>query len=255
MRIITLALGLLLSLSFTTQAKEVSPAVAASKTVDVILETNMGKIELELNQELAPISVANFIQYVETGFYNNTIFHRVINNFMVQGGGFKIKDGKFDKQKTNPPVKNESVNTPPNKRGTIAMARTSDPDSATAQFFINVTDNAGLNYPNNGGGYATFGKVTKGQDVVNAIRGGDTIKSIKNSYKGIAKGILILAKDFSDRDEYNAYKHALRIYPSMQKLIFADHKTLKERISFDLSNSMYTLLQCLSCLYNYQWFV
>lgn len=166
MRIITLALGLLLSLSFTTQAKEVSPAVAASKTVDVILETNMGKIELELNQELAPISVANFIQYVETGFYNNTIFHRVINNFMVQGGGF---DQYMRQKPTLGMIKNEAKNGLKNDRGTVAMARTSAVDSASSQFFINHKDNDFLNHGGRDYGYAVFGKVTKGMDVVDAI--------------------------------------------------------------------------------------
>lgn len=166
MRIITLALGLLLSLSFTTQAKEVPPAAAASKTVDVILETNMGKIELELNQELAPISVANFIQYVETGFYNNTIFHRVINNFMVQGGGF---DQYMRQKPTLGMIKNEAKNGLKNDRGTVAMARTSAVDSASSQFFINHKDNDFLNHGGRDYGYAVFGKVTKGMDVVDAI--------------------------------------------------------------------------------------
>jgi len=166
--------GLLATSAFAQEAivepAEKKETSKPAEEVTVVMTTSMGEIHIELDSKNAPKTVANFLKYVDADFYDGTIFHRVINGFMVQGGGFKIKDGKFDKQKTNPPVKNESVNTPPNKRGTIAMARTSDPDSATAQFFINVTDNAGLNYPNNGGGYATFGKVTKGMDVVDKIK-------------------------------------------------------------------------------------
>jgi cyclophilin family peptidyl-prolyl cis-trans isomerase len=143
-----------------------------AEEVTVVMATSMGDIHIELDSENAPKTVANFLKYVDDSFYDGTIFHRVINGFMIQGGGFKInaEGGTFNKLKTNPPVKNESAKTPPNKRGTIAMARTPDPDSATSQFFINVIDNAGLNYPKNGGGYATFGKVTKGMDVVDKIK-------------------------------------------------------------------------------------
>ena len=110
------------------------------------------------------------MKYVDSKHYDGTIFHRIIGNFMVQGGGFKETDGSFKKQPTNPPIKNESEKTPSNKRGTIAMARTSAPNSATAQFFINVVDNPFLDYPNNGGGYATFGKVVKGIEAVEKMR-------------------------------------------------------------------------------------
>lgn len=169
MRAITLALGLLLTFSFSTQA-EVSAApiteAPAAKTIDLIIDTSMGKIEVELNAELAPISVANFMQYVDSGFYNDTIFHRVINNFMVQGGGFD----KFMQKKSNlPSIKNEAKNGLKNDRGTLAMARTGVVDSATSQFFINHKDNDFLNHGGRDYGYAVFGKVTKGMDVVDAI--------------------------------------------------------------------------------------
>lgn len=169
MRFITLALGLLLSLSFTTQA-DVSATPAATplveQTIDLVIETSMGKIEVELNAERAPISVTNFMQYVESGFYNGTIFHRVIKNFMVQGGGF---DKFMQKKATLAPIKNEAKNGLKNDRGTLAMARTGVIDSATSQFFINHKDNDFLNHGGRDYGYAVFGKVTKGMDVVDAI--------------------------------------------------------------------------------------
>jgi len=170
MRSITLAIGLLLSLSFSTQA-EVTPAATEMapvnvKTVDVIIETSMGKIEIELNAEKAPISVENFLQYVEDGHYNGTIFHRVINNFMVQGGGF---DKHMRQKPTRAMIKNEANNGLKNDRGTIAMARTGVVDSATSQFFINHKDNDFLNHGGRDYGYAVFAKVTKGMDVVDAI--------------------------------------------------------------------------------------
>jgi peptidyl-prolyl cis-trans isomerase A (cyclophilin A) len=169
MRSITLAVSLLLSLSFSTQAEVSATPVTtapAAKTIDLIIDTSMGKIEVELNAELAPISVANFMQYVDSGFYNDTIFHRVINNFMVQGGGFD----KFMQKKTNlPSIKNEAKNGLKNDRGTLAMARTGVVDSATSQFFINHKDNDFLNHGGRDYGYAVFGKVTKGMDVVDAI--------------------------------------------------------------------------------------
>jgi peptidyl-prolyl cis-trans isomerase A (cyclophilin A) len=169
MRTITLALGLLLSLSFAAQAQVTATPVKTEtqvKTVEVILETNMGKIELELNAEKAPISVANFLQYLESGFYNGTIFHRVINNFMVQGGGF---DKHMQQKTTLPMIKNEAKNGLKNDRGTVAMARTGVVDSASSQFFINHKDNDFLNHGGRDYGYAVFAKVTKGMDVVDAI--------------------------------------------------------------------------------------
>jgi cyclophilin family peptidyl-prolyl cis-trans isomerase len=134
------------------------------------MSTSLGEIHIELDSKSAPLTVENFLKYVDSKHYDGTIFHRIIGNFMVQGGGFKETDGSFKKQPTSPPIKNESEKTPSNKRGTIAMARTSAPNSATAQFFINVVDNPFLDYPNNGGGYATFGKVVKGIEVVEKMR-------------------------------------------------------------------------------------
>ena len=137
----------------------------------VKLHTNHGVITLELDTERAPQTVANFLSYVESGHYDGTIFHRVIGNFMIQGGGFapgmKQKDCKA-------PIENEAANGLKNKRGTVAMARTNDPHSATAQFFINVVDNDFLDFKSpmgQGWGYCVFGEVTEGMDVVDAIRG------------------------------------------------------------------------------------
>ena len=150
------------------------PAPTPAKEVTVIMSTSMGEIHIELDSKNAPATVENFLKYVDAKSYDGTIFHRVISNFMIQGGGFKIEGESFKKQKTNAPVKNESEKTPSNVRGTIAMARTSNPNSATNQFFINVTDNPFLNYPNNGGGYATYGKVTKGLEIVDKIKAAKT---------------------------------------------------------------------------------
>jgi peptidyl-prolyl cis-trans isomerase B (cyclophilin B) len=135
----------------------------------VCIQTNMGSIVIELYPKKAPVTVKNFLRYVEDGFYNGTIFHRVINRFMIQGGGFTEN---YKKKKTFAPIKNEADNGLKNEVGTIAMARTSDPNSATAQFFINTANNTFLNYtaPDaNGWGYAVFGKVIKGMDVVDKI--------------------------------------------------------------------------------------
>ncbi|CAN4267825.1 PpiB Peptidyl-prolyl cis-trans isomerase (rotamase) - cyclophilin family [Methylophilaceae bacterium] len=136
----------------------------------VKLLTNFGEITLELNAEKAPITVANFLQYVDSGFYNGTIFHRVINGFMIQGGGF---DGKMQQKASADEIKNEADNGLANDIFTIAMARTAAPHSASNQFFINVGNNDFLNYtaPNSSGwGYCVFGKVTAGMDVVDKIK-------------------------------------------------------------------------------------
>ncbi len=133
------------------------------------MDTNFGAITIELDAENAPLTVANFKQYIADGFYNNTIFHRVIPNFMIQGGGFN--PGMIQKQ-TMDPIENEADNDLGNDRGTIAMARTNDPHSATAQFFINLKDNTFLNHSGKnpqGWGYCVFGKVTEGMDVVDKI--------------------------------------------------------------------------------------
>ncbi|MBI9016414.1 MAG: peptidyl-prolyl cis-trans isomerase [Phycisphaerae bacterium] len=146
--------------------KKVDASTSSAKNPKVIIETSMGKITLELDAVKAPITTANFIAYAKSGFYDGTIFHRIISDFMIQGGGMT---SNMTKKPTNAPIKNESKNGLKNKRGTIAMARTQVLDSATSQFFINVKDNTMLDYPAQGG-YAVFGKVVDGMDVVDKIR-------------------------------------------------------------------------------------
>jgi peptidyl-prolyl cis-trans isomerase A (cyclophilin A)/peptidyl-prolyl cis-trans isomerase B (cyclophilin B) len=142
-------------------------AAALAADPQVELKTNMGTITLELYADKAPKTVENFLQYVKDGFFKGTIFHRVIPGFMIQGGGFSAD---FAHKRTRPPVQNEANNSLRNDIGTVAMARTSDPHSATAQFFINVKNNDFLNYPGQDGwGYTVFGKVVKGMDVANKI--------------------------------------------------------------------------------------
>ena len=136
----------------------------------VTIRTTFGEITLELDAEKAPKTVANFLEYARAGFYDGTIFHRVIDNFMIQGGGF---DADMNQKPTNAPIENEADNGLKNDFGTIAMARTMDPHSATAQFFINVKDNDFLNHTGKnmqGWGYAVFGKVTEGAEVLDKIR-------------------------------------------------------------------------------------
>jgi peptidyl-prolyl cis-trans isomerase A (cyclophilin A) len=144
------------------------PAVAA-KMVKVRLKTSKGDIVLELDPEKAPITVENFVSYVKKKQYDGTVFHRVINGFMIQGGGFAQEGQALTEKPTGKGIVNEGKNGLKNDRGTIAMARTNDPNSATAQFFINVVDNNMLNFPNNGG-YAVFGKVVQGMEVVDKIK-------------------------------------------------------------------------------------
>ncbi len=136
----------------------------------VRMETSEGVIVLELNRDKAPVTVDNFLRYVRDGFYDGTIFHRVIQGFMIQGGGYR---SDFKKKATRPPIENEADNGLKNRRGTIAMARTSNPHSASAQFFINVADNAFLDFVSpsaRGWGYAVFGRVVEGMDVVERIQ-------------------------------------------------------------------------------------
>jgi len=172
-----------------------STIVVADEQPRVIMQTNLGDITLELNKKLAPKTVVNYLRYAKEAAFDNTIFHRVIKGFMIQGGGF---DADFRKKNTHTAINNEADNGLSNRRGTIAMARTGDPHSATAQFFINTVDNGFLDHTsktNRGWGYTVFGKVIKGMDVVDRIsnlktgRGGPfpsdvpketvTIKSIK----------------------------------------------------------------------------
>jgi peptidyl-prolyl cis-trans isomerase B (cyclophilin B) len=142
----------------------------------VKLHTNHGIITIQLDKEKAPLSSENFVKYVEAGFYNGTIFHRVINNFMIQGGGFTAD---MQQKPTRPAIQNEAKNGLKNDIYTVAMARTPNPHSATAQFFINVKNNDFLNFPGQDGwGYAVFGKVVEGMDVV------DKIKAVRTGVKG-----------------------------------------------------------------------
>ncbi|WP_296240274.1 peptidylprolyl isomerase [Psychrobacter sp. UBA6739] len=137
----------------------------------VELDTNMGAIVIELNEEKAPKTVENFLNYVKSGHYDGTIFHRIIDGFMIQGGGM---DAEMNEKATNAPVENEADNGLKNDAGTIAMARTQDPHSATSQFFVNVKDNDFLNHSGKnmqGWGYTVFGKVTSGMDVIEKMRG------------------------------------------------------------------------------------
>ncbi len=153
--------------------KETTPAT--EPRVYVMMKTSMGDIVLELNNEKAPVSTENFLSYVDKKFYDNTIFHRVIPGFMVQGGGFTPDMAQKD---TDKGIKNEWQNGLKNERGTVAMARLGyRPDSATAQFFINTVNNAGLDRPNDGAGYAVFGKVVSGMEVV------DKIEKVKTAVK------------------------------------------------------------------------
>jgi cyclophilin family peptidyl-prolyl cis-trans isomerase len=140
----------------------------AAKGPVVVMKTSMGEIRIELNREKAPVSVENFLGYVSKKFYDGTIFHRVIAGFMIQGGGFTTEGVK---KAAGGPIRNEASNGLKNVRGSIAMARTADPNSATCQFFINVVDNPGLDYPGrDGAGYAVFGQVIAGMDVVDKIK-------------------------------------------------------------------------------------
>lgn len=161
---------------FTTLLLSLSAFAAGNPKV--LIKTSMGDIEAELYIKKAPLSVKNFLDYVKKGQYKDTIFHRIIDNFMIQGGGF---DKNMVEKSTGTPIKNEAANGLKNTIGTLAMARTNDVDSATAQFFINVADNAFLDHKDNtpnGFGYAVFGKVTSGMQVVNKI------KAVKTGTRG-----------------------------------------------------------------------
>ncbi|MEW8212731.1 MAG: peptidylprolyl isomerase [Candidatus Thiodiazotropha taylori] len=158
--------------------------------VKVLMKTSMGDITLSLDQEKAPKTVENFLQYVRDGFYDGTIYHRVIKDFMIQGGG---STADLNKKPTRAPVENEAKNGLKNKKGSIAMARTSAPHSATAQFFINHKDNSFLDYPSRDGwGYAVFGEVTQGMDVVNAIAEQPT--GVSNGMRDVPRSTITIDK-------------------------------------------------------------
>lgn len=157
----------------------------------VILKTSEGEIEIELYPDKAPGSVKNFLAYVDEGFYDGTIFHRVIQDFMIQGGGY---DGGRQKKPTRSPIKNEADNSLKNEMGTVAMARTSVPDSATSQFFINVENNAFLDYREptaEGWGYAVFGRVTRGMEVVEKIENAET-EDAGGAFRNIPKSPVVI---------------------------------------------------------------
>ena len=169
--IVALALGGVSATSPCTQADDTGPP-------QVTFDTSHGSFALELDQGAAPETVENFLAYVRDGFYDGTIFHRVIAGFMIQGGGFTVE---FKQLQTRPPIRNEADKGGANERGTIAMARTSDPHSATAQFFINVVDNDFLNHRSptaQGWGYTVFGRVVEGMDTV------DRIAALKTGSRG-----------------------------------------------------------------------
>ncbi|MDD1606669.1 MAG: peptidyl-prolyl cis-trans isomerase [Methylococcaceae bacterium] len=165
MRVLMLSMLLI----FTTTHSFATENNMSDTNTKVKLTTSLGEVVIQLNSEKAPISAANFLNYVNEGFYNGTIFHRIIPDFMAQGGGF---DTKFNQKEVHAPIKNEADNGLKNTRGTLAMARTNAPDSATAQFFINYKDNSFLNHTGknaSGWGYAVFGEVIEGMDVVDAM--------------------------------------------------------------------------------------
>lgn len=167
-------------------------SVTLAKNPTVLIETTKGNITIELYKDKAPITVKNFLDYVDKGFYNETIFHRVIKNFMIQGGGFTEN---MQKKETLPPIKNEANNGLKNTLGTIAMARTNDPHSATAQFFINTKNNVPLDFVSEniqGWGYCVFGKVTEGLDIVRRIEG--TLTTIRAPYSDVPVNPIVIKK-------------------------------------------------------------
>lgn len=193
--------------------------------VYIKMSTSMGDIYLELNQEKAPISTKNFVDYAKDGYYNGTIFHRVISNFMIQGGGF---DKDMQKKETKAPIKNEWRNGLKNGRGAIAMARTSDPDSATSQFFINVVNNPFLDQPRGGAAYAVFGKVIDGMDVVDEIRNVPT--TTRNGMENVPEEpVIIKTVEVLDADS-PAVKKALEAEKRAAEKEFHDAmKLVKEK--------------------------
>lgn len=159
------------------------------KNPAVIMETSLGNVKIELFEKEAPLSVKNFLEYTKSGFYSGTIFHRVISNFMVQGGGFTTD---FKQKPTRAPISNEAGNGLKNQRGTLAMARTNVVDSATAQFFINVVNNEFLNHRDKsqqGFGYAVFGKVIEGMDVVDKIA---AVKTVTRGFPDVPETQVII---------------------------------------------------------------
>ena len=175
-----------------------STTAEAAKNPKVVLETSMGDITLELYPDKAPVTVKNFLTYVDEKFYDGTIFHRVISGFMIQGGGMTAD---MNEKSTHSPIKNEADNGLKNDRGTLAMARTNDPNSATAQFFINAKDNTFLNFKSKsveGYGYCVFGKVTKGLDIVEAIE--KTPTTTKGFFQDVPAKHVVIKKAYRFRE-------------------------------------------------------
>jgi len=184
--ILFMMLSLTSTLSFSTEK------IMSDTQTKVKLTTTLGEVIIQLNTEKAPVSSANFLTYVNERFYNGTIFHRIIPDFMAQGGGF---DTSFSQKAVHAPIKNEANNGLKNTRGTLAMARTNDPDSATAQFFINYKDNSFLNHTSqtsSGWGYAVFGEVIEGMDVVDAMAKQAT--SNRGGHQDVPKTDIIIEK-------------------------------------------------------------
>ena len=184
--ILFMMLSLTSTLSFSTEK------TMSDTQTKVKLTTTLGEVVIQLNTEKAPISSANFLTYVNEGFYNGTIFHRIIPDFMAQGGGF---DSSFNQKSGHAPIKNEANNGLKNTRGTLAMARTNDPDSATAQFFINYKDNSFLNHTSqtsSGWGYAVFGEVIEGMDVIDAMAKQAT--SNRGGHENVPKTDIVIEK-------------------------------------------------------------
>ncbi len=182
--------ALVLVLAHPAEAAKTAKSKAANPVVRIT--TSLGLIEVELDVKHAPVTTANFLRYVKEGFYDGTIFHRVIAGFMIQGGGF---EPRMKRKPTREPIKNEADNGLQNVRGTIAMARTPDPHSATSQFFINTVDNENLNHTGKTGagwGYAVFGKVTKGMDVVKQIE--DVSTTTVGPYRDVPKVDVLIQK-------------------------------------------------------------
>jgi peptidyl-prolyl cis-trans isomerase B (cyclophilin B) len=183
---------LFLTLLLTTTLSFSTEKTMSDTQTKVKLTTNLGEIIIQLNTEKAPLSSANFLRYVNEGFYNGTIFHRVIPDFMAQGGGF---DTSFNQKTVHAPINNEANNGLLNSRGTLAMARTNDPNSATGQFFINYKDNSFLNHTSqtsSGWGYAVFGEVIEGMDVADAMAKEAT--GNRNGHQDVPKTDIIIEK-------------------------------------------------------------
>ena len=186
---------------------------------NVTIKTNFGSLVLELNEKAAPITVKNFESYVSKGFFNDTIFHRVIDGFMIQGGGF---DDSMKQKATEKPIKNEANNGLKNNKYTIAMARTSIPDSATSQFFINVNNNNFLDFPGqDGAGYCVFGKVVEGQDVVDKIAKVSTGST--NGHQDVPNENIIIDNPKDFREEQENKKGMLTPPPQHWKKKYLNH--------------------------------